>query len=35
MASTPIAHPIRPRSGLFDLQRFTYRYLGRALGHSF
>jgi multiple sugar transport system permease protein len=31
MASAPMAQPSRPRSGLYEWQRFTYRYLGPGL----
>ena len=31
MASTPMAQPTRPRSGLYEWQRFTYRFLGPGL----
>jgi multiple sugar transport system permease protein len=31
MASAPMAQPTRPRSGLYDWQRFAYRYLGPGL----
>ena len=31
MASAPMAQPTRPRSGLYEWQRFTYRYLGPGL----
>jgi multiple sugar transport system permease protein len=31
MASAPMAQPTRPRTGLYEWQRFTYRYLGPGL----
>jgi multiple sugar transport system permease protein len=31
MASVPTAQPTRPRSGFYEWQRFTYRYLGPGL----
>ncbi len=31
MASAPMAQPTRPRTGLYELQRFAYRYLGPGL----
>ena len=31
MASAPMAQPTRPRSGLYEWQRFTYRYVGPGL----
>jgi multiple sugar transport system permease protein len=31
MASAPLAQPTRPRSRLYEWQRFTYRYLGPGL----
>jgi multiple sugar transport system permease protein len=31
MASAPMAQPTRPRSGLYEWQRFAYRYLGPGL----